>query len=291
MSTGSEVSGQAVASIRLMRHEDIPLGLSLCRIAGWNQLAADWETLLALAPDGLFVAEVGGVPCATAGTMAYGKETAWIGMVLVHPDHRRHGIGTALLARCIDHLKARAIPSIKLDATDQGRPVYLQLGFADEREICRLAARRPQGVVRMAGVRAIRDEDWPAIARLDQVVFGADRTELLRRLVKQGPSAIVRKAGEVKGFGFARPGCNAPLLGPIVAVDPDTARALAASLIAELPEGNLFWDLLSDNTPAVEIAQSLGFQVTRRLMRMYLGERMNPGEIEKIFAAAGFELG
>jgi hypothetical protein len=35
-------------------------GLSLCRIAGWTQLEADWRRLLALSPEGVFVAEEGG---------------------------------------------------------------------------------------------------------------------------------------------------------------------------------------------------------------------------------------
>src|SRR5262245_30623159 len=32
--------------------DDVPAGLRLCRIAGWNQLAADWELFLRLSPGG-----------------------------------------------------------------------------------------------------------------------------------------------------------------------------------------------------------------------------------------------
>ena len=32
----------------------------------------------------------------------------------------------------------RGIPSIRLDATPQGRPVYQRLGFEDEYELCRM---------------------------------------------------------------------------------------------------------------------------------------------------------
>jgi GNAT superfamily N-acetyltransferase len=54
------------------------------------------------------------VPAGTATTIGYGTDLAWIGMVLVHPDHRRHGVGRALLAHCIAFLRERRIRSIKL---------------------------------------------------------------------------------------------------------------------------------------------------------------------------------
>ena len=116
-------------NIRLMRPADIPFGLELCRQAGWNQLEDDLRRLLELAPEGFFLAEDDGRPCGAASAVAYGVHTAWIGMVLVHKDFRRRGIGAQLMARCIETLRARRIESIKLDATDQGRPVYLKLGF------------------------------------------------------------------------------------------------------------------------------------------------------------------
>ena len=31
---------------REMTPDDIPAGLNLCRLAGWNQLARDWELFL-----------------------------------------------------------------------------------------------------------------------------------------------------------------------------------------------------------------------------------------------------
>ena len=132
--------------IRTMSADDIPMGLALCRFAGWNQLEADWRRLLALEPGGVFVAEQDGRPCGTAGTTCYDTRTAWIGMVLVHPDFRRRGVGSALMGHCVRHLQGRGIQSIKLDATDDGRPVYMKLGFKDERAIHRYAGVRPQGL-------------------------------------------------------------------------------------------------------------------------------------------------
>ena len=43
-------------SFRTMRPEDIAAGLSLCRLAGWNQLERDWKLFLQLNPKGCQVA-------------------------------------------------------------------------------------------------------------------------------------------------------------------------------------------------------------------------------------------
>jgi len=277
--------------MRTMRADDIALGLQLCRHAGWNQLEADWKRLLAIEPDGVFVAEQDGQPCGTASTTCYGKEIAWIGMVLVHPDFRSRGIGSALMTRCIEYLRARRIRSIKLDATDLGRPVYLKLGFKDEQPIWRFAGPKSQRAHPQAEVGALQDKHWSAIARLDDQAFGADRLELLKLFARDGLSAVVEASDGVQAYGFARTGFHASFVGPVVATRPQAARSVVESLLADLPEGNIFWDILPDNTAAAQLAESLGFAVARRLMRMYLGRRAHPGETNMVYGAAGFEVG
>ncbi len=277
-------------NIRLMRREDIDIGLELCRFAGWNQVRSHWETLLALAPEGVFAAEVEGQVRGTGSAVNYGTRTAWIGMILVHPEFRRRGIATHLMNRCIERLREKRIESVKLDATDQGRPVYLKLGFKDERPICRYAGRCGPGGSRDSSIRPIRGGDWASIAEMDRTAFGADRLALLRLLDQEGRSALVESAGTVRAYGFGRKGFHASSIGPVVAADAEAARNVILALLATLPAGQVYWDLMPDNVPCRELAESLGFTVARRLVRMYLGE-MHPGQVEMIYGGAGFELG
>jgi len=277
--------------IRTMQAGDIPFGLRLCRLAHWNQTEADWRRLLALEPGGVFVAEIDGRPCGTAGTTCYDTRTAWIGMVLVHPDFRRRGVASALMDHCLRHLQARGAQSIKLDATDQGRPVYLRLGFNDERPVYRYAGVRPQELAARPAARGIGPSDWAAIGRLDEVAFGADRLRLLKLLAADGLSAAAGDSGAVRAYGFARPGHEASHLGPVVAADPAAARNVVASLLARLPRAPVIWDVLPNNRDAVALAEGLGLSAGRRLTRMYRGATMNPGDVSCVYAAAGFELG
>jgi GNAT superfamily N-acetyltransferase len=279
-----------MAEIRTMRHEDIETGLELCRFAGWNQIRSHWEVLLALAPDGVLVAEVDGQVRATASAVSHGGRTGWIGMILVHPDFRGRGIATSLMNRCIAHLRGLRVGGIKLDATDLGRPVYLKLGFKDERAICRYVGKRVSLPSSLGGVRPIASTDWPIIARTDRAAFDADRTALLKLLHAQGHSAVVAAGPTIQAYGFARRGFHASSIGPVVAADPESARGLIVHLLDKLPEGEVYWDFMPDNAPCRELAESLGFTVARKLMRMYLGE-VNPGRLSMLYAGAGFELG
>src|SRR5438552_9490044 len=77
---------------------DLPDAEALVREAGWNQVAADWEIFRALGT--VYVARADGRVVATAATLPYG-EFAWISMVLVRGEHRRHGLGTQLLKHCV----------------------------------------------------------------------------------------------------------------------------------------------------------------------------------------------
>jgi len=118
--------------VRTMLPADLPFADSLRALVGWNQTLADWQRFLSMEPEGCFLAEWDGAPAGTATTVVYGTDLAWIGMVLVHPDYRRRGIGGRLLLKCIEYLQVRGVRCIKLDATPQGRPVYEKLGFRDE---------------------------------------------------------------------------------------------------------------------------------------------------------------
>ncbi len=286
--------------VRQMTVDDVDFGLELCRLSNWNQTRDDWLHLLELEPEGMFVAECDGRLCGTASTTAYGRRAAWIGMVLVHPDFRRRGIGSALMTRCIHYLQQAGLESIKLDATDQGRPVYLKLGFLDERQINRY--RRPAGPLSAAPpaagrgsleltVRQLAAEDWPSIAAIDAEAFGADRLPLLKLLARDGRALVAEQQGRLLAYGFSRRGHLADYLGPVVAVDAGSARPLVSALLQGMAQVDVFWDLMPDNAAALELAATLGFVEVRSLMRMYLGQAMNPGRVEQTFAAADFALG
>jgi GNAT superfamily N-acetyltransferase len=281
--------------IRVLTRSDFQFALRLCRLAGWNQTRDDWQRLWALEPKGCFVAEWEGEPVGTVTTTSYGTDLAWIGMMLVHPDHRRKGIGRVLMIAALDYLRNAGVRCIKLDATPLGKKVYDTLGFKDEWTLARWEhANVGELRVRQAsGVRTLKGTDRALVQHWDKEAFGTDRLHLLERLAQSGHAALVHGAesGSVDGFGLIRAGTRAAYLGPVVATTPEGATAVIEALLACSPNQKVFWDIPDLNAAAVDLAKRLGFAPVRQLIRMFLGENSCRGQTEKIFALAGPEVG
>ncbi|MFT4588059.1 MAG: ribosomal protein S18 acetylase RimI-like enzyme [Candidatus Binatia bacterium] len=275
--------------IRTLTEADLEFADAVRGLAGWNQLPGDWLRLLRHDPDGCFIAEWNGQPAGTATTTTYSNDLAWIGMVIVHPDMRRRGIGNALLEHCIEHLQQNGARCIKLDATPLGKPVYDQLGFKDEWSLARWEA---------AGLAPDSERPPPASADIAQLEnydaesFAVNRARMLHALAAQSQTIIhASAANDIDGYGMLRPGRNASYLGPIVADDLAAGRIIVHSLLSLSGGRRVFWDIPDRNTAAVDLAKQLGFTQQRVLTRMYLGENSKPGIPDNIWALAAPEIG
>jgi len=57
---------------------------------------------------------------------------AYIMNIYTLPEYRKRGIGKELFWRIADEAKERGYKKITLNATDMGKPLYLQYGFEDD---------------------------------------------------------------------------------------------------------------------------------------------------------------
>ena len=277
-------------NLRTMTSADIPSGMRLKDLAGWNQTPADWRCFLEGSPSGCFAAEVEGRVVGTAATIVYEQRFAWIGMVLVDPEFRGRGIGTRLLQETIEHLDAIGIRTMKLDATPAGRPIYEKLGFNDEYEIERWLLKRPLPQAASAPVlNAFSD----AVLQLDREIFGADRGGLLRSLASENPdfSMIAEHDGEVAGYTFGRRGTLADHLGPWMARDEETAAELLEKFLGRSSRETVFVDALNDRRFVSRMLLARGFKVSRPLTRMVRGPNPYPGRPDLLCAILGPEFG
>jgi GNAT superfamily N-acetyltransferase len=276
------------ALLRPLTRSDLDFAHGLSRLAGWNQTHRDWERFLSLAPEGCFLAEKDGEPTGTATTTSYGSALAWIGMVLVHPDFRRQGIGTTLLEGAIRHLREeKGITCIRLDATPEGRPLYEGLGFRAEWGLRRWVR---EATGENTNPDPGKTEGLSEIhLALDRAVFGADRKELLQSLA----AGSIRSRFAADGsFGFCREGERANYLGPVTASSPESGLDLARDLVTSAPTDRpLFWDLPDPNTAATALAERLGFRPVRVLTRMWLGGAALPSDPMRLFGIAEPGLG
>jgi GNAT superfamily N-acetyltransferase len=261
--------------------------------AGWNQTADDWRVFLSQGK--VHAVRSGGRVIATAATLPYGGRFGWISMVLVQHDYQRRGIARDLLRRCIDDLTGAGLVAV-LDATPAGREVYRGLGFQDSWGFQRFAAPRvqaaPAGLPVGIIVRPVDDAAWPRLCAYDAAVFGADRTGMLANLRNRLPQAalVAERDGAISGFLLGRDGRVATQLGPLIAEDDATARALLSRALAGI-SGPVFIDVTDAKADTVALLTGQGCVSQRPLTRMLLGRSESFDDGERTYAVAGPEFG
>lgn len=279
-----------LGAVRTMKQGDVPSAMELSIAANWNQTPEDWYRVMQLTPESCRCIENDGRIVATASLLPYGTRLAWIGMVLTRPEYRRQGLARQLMEDAMATAERSGVRTLKLDATDEGRPLYESLGFVVEEAVERWG--RDSGESLEAQVEPGPNGDTSSklsdsLLAQDLTAFGVDRRGLLEALSGAGQRSV-----SGSGFVFSRPGRVARYLGPCVAgSDEEGRRLITVHVEAEASGGGpWYWDLLPANAQAVSCATELGFTRRRGLWRMRRGEAIRNNDA-MVYAIAGFELG
>ena len=276
---------------RTMHSNDIPAGLSLCRAAGWNQLAREWEIFLQQSPNKCLVATENEKVVGTVTTMRYQNSFSWIGMVLVDPSYRRQGIGSQLLNKALQVLHQEE--TIKLDATPAGREVYLKLNFVEEYHLSRMVLNRSEEKLEVSAARALHNTELDALEEFDCKIFGANRQPLLKWMLESAPqyAFLVKEKNEIMGYCLGRNGHNFIHIGPVIAKNFTIAKDLVSAALNNTLGSSVIIDALHFDKECMSWLTSIGFTEQRAFTRMYHGSNHFPGLPEKQFAILGPEFG
>ena len=210
----------------------------LSRRAGWNQTELDLEELLWLARDSYYLAithvDDHRIPLGSGALVNLGDDISWISMILVHEEVRRQGIAASLLYRCI--LSARVEKKnriVGLDATPEGKLLYIQMGFEKSFSILRCSVPTHLYDTETTEISPEPLDHFDSIRQyLHQRGFN-EREKLFRSLMKlsEGGCFIFRKNKQITGFVMSRPGALKPYAGPLIADDENTAKRLLAKVL------------------------------------------------------------
>jgi len=272
---------------------ELPDAEALVAEAGWNQVAADWRMFLAFGT--VYAVRAKGRVVATAATLPYGGRCAWISMVLVAADHRRKGLATRLLRRCIDDVLAAGLVPV-LDATPAGRAVYRPLGFQDAWSFQRLAAPAPRAdgsdIPAGIAIHHATDKNWPDLQAYDAAAFGADRGAIIARMCGRlrGVDLFATRHDRCVGMLLGRDGRVASHLGPLIAEDDETAKALLTHALRSLP-GPVFIDLADAKIAVRQWLEGRGFAPQRPFTRMLYGRSTSFDDGQRTYAVIGPEFG
>lgn len=223
-----------VLPIRRLTLRDHTACADLSEDRGWPREEHKWGFLLA-AGKGYGIDDPEGGLVAACVVTEYGlqdrPDLGAIGMVLVAKRHARQGVGRRLMRHIVS---AMGTTPLTLHATPNGRPLYEELGFKviGQTEML-LGHFTPDGTNPGIATRPATAEDLTGILRLDEEVFGADRTHIITRLPAFADQLrVAEESDRIIGYAGVWPNMDTQVVGPLIARDTRTAKALLASLAA-----------------------------------------------------------
>lgn len=280
--------------ITKMSSADFDFAMSLVKDEGWNQTVKDWEILTGDPRNLCLVANWEGKPAGTATAINYSGEMVWIGMVLVKKEFRGRGISKLLLNEILNGMKY--VPYIGLDATPAGKPVYERIDFSGQYTLFRMInptllsfiPPEPDALPQHA-----IPADLKEMVELDKIVFGADRTQLIEKLVKNSPGKSFKlvREGKICGFALGRAGGRYHQVGPVSAHSERDACILISHAMGELTGLPVVIDVPSDKNILLDWLESIGFSRQRPFYRMYLQGKKCSHRSDYEFAICGPEFG
>lgn len=212
-------------NLRPMTVTDLSDAHRLSQAVGWPHRLDDWRFVLDIGQG--IAAGIDGRIVGTAMWWTFDARVARLGMVVVDPTYQKRGLGRALMHAA---LAAIAVPTVILNATVAGEPLYRQLGFAPAGEIMQY-----QGVVPAAPatdlpkgtlIRPAGPGDAAAVVNLDRQAGGVRRGNVIDQLLAKAQTVVAEQAGLIVGFASCRRFGRGYAVGPIVAGNPELAKSL-----------------------------------------------------------------
>jgi GNAT superfamily N-acetyltransferase len=212
------------------------------------------------------------------GTAIMHNKTAWLGHIIVHPKHRKNGLGSMITQKLIALLHARNYETIFLIATKLGEPVYSKLGFEKETEYVSYS--------KQENTFSTNEDLTPFEIRfknelmdLDYLTTGELRDQLILPHLPNGK--VIIENNTLTGFYL-------PTLGEGVII-ASTPLAGKKMIKHKLPATNKI-ALPVDNVAGTDFLLQHGFTEGFRGAKMRLGKKI-PCKPENIYGRIGGNLG
>jgi [ribosomal protein S18]-alanine N-acetyltransferase len=279
--------------LRVAAEADLPAIADLRHVAGWA--VHDWALRAVLVPPHArcFVATDGDGRIIGVGSAIAYDRLGVVGNMVVAVDHRRRGIGGAILEAVLAFLAERSVTRFELSATDLGRPLYARYGF--EPNVGGVSAVVPRALHgdREAGIGLAEagPDSLGALADYDTPRFGGDRRPLLTTMLADPdrPVLLARRDDAIVGWGWARP--EADRIGPLVADSPAAATSIVIGALERMPAtATVRLNMPGANRVGAEAFAALGATIEPWNGRMARGPDV-PRRDDTIFATAVGALG
>jgi Acetyltransferase (GNAT) domain len=216
-----------------------------------------------------------------------------MGLFIMRPEYRGHGLGDHLWHERKRHLLARldADASVGMDGVFNMQDYYGRGGFRFVCSDLRFEGRgmdvsQPEGVVEASTI------PFEHIDAYDRQHFPAPRSRFLQGWIhRPGGHALAAVDGdEIRGYSVMRPCRTGYKIGPLFAANAIVAESLLVALASRVPDEPIFLDVPEINRDALALVACHGMKEVFGCARMVLGPVPELPDAE-IFGVTTFELG
>lgn len=265
-------------SIRPMTRFELSQLVQWAAVEGWNPGLHDADLFWHSDPDGFLAVSQRNQMIGGGAIVKHSDRFGFMGLFIIAPEHRGHGIGRELWYARRDHLLDRlgSNPTIGLDGVDAMVPFYAKGGFKEHTRHRRFELlHRGHSRGHSPRVRPIDEMDFAEVCKLDEACFPAQRTANLQSWIQQQESlAFASEAGSVcQGFAVMRKCLEGWKIGPLFSKDPATAKDLCETCLAHAMNQSVFIDVPDDNPNAVALSKELPSKEVFGCTRMYFGPK------------------
>jgi GNAT superfamily N-acetyltransferase len=279
-------------SFRALTKLDLSVGNEIESVAFGRPVGDSLRRHLTLQPNDWLLALADDVPVGLGGATHY-DSFSYIGTLSVLPSIQGRGIGRAIMEALLQRVRERGRPTILLDASNEGKPLYTRLGFVeDDQAILLLRNDTIQAMppVHNSTLSPLQKSDLPALVAFDTPLFGAARATVLASYLSDDPQRafVTRDSnGSITGFLITQ----SSMLGPWTAINVEVAEQLLQHALALPFEKTPAVIIPALNRPAAQLLQRYGFRQDRALAHMRLGPPVPGRNRRTTYGQANFAIG
>jgi GNAT superfamily N-acetyltransferase len=251
---------------------------------------AEMRRYLALPSSCWLLALLRGEPVGMVGAVSYGR-FASLGLMGVRPEAQRQGVGRALMVRLLEWADGTGIPTVILDATEEGAPLYRSCGFvAGDRALLFRLQGQPASGKAPPTVRVLERETLASVVAFDARYFGAEREAVVRGLLEAFPGrgfVCSDPTGALTGYLLAQ----GRRLGPWVARGAAEAAGLFQAAMALSFAASPTVIVPESNAAGCALVSRHGFDLVRSCVHMWRGASPTYRRRDALYGQESFALG
>jgi len=258
----------------------------------WNPGRHDVAVARATDPEAFIALRRAGEMIGGGSVFSYGGEFGFMGLFIMRPDERGHGLGAQLWHHRLQRMRARLRPgaAVGMDGVFRMAPFYARGGFVLAYRDLRFTGVAPHGTD--DGLLPVEAVGFEAIDAYDRRHVAAPRTEFLRAWIEPSDvhTAVVVEDGAIVGMAVLRPCRDGHRFGPVHAERRDVAERLIHGLLGRIAGGAVQIDVPEPNQAGLDIVAQFGLTESFGCARMYHGPDPRL-PVDRIYGVTSFEFG